>query len=261
MSGGGTKGKRNVKLILLTLFIIVLGVLFSEMTFAQAPVLPKITLGVDRATSAEDFAVTIQVVLLLTVLALAPSLLIMMTSFVRIVIAFHFLRQALGTQSLPPNQIIVGLALFLTMFIMAPVFSEIYEKAWKPYAAQEIVLSEAWAIGQKPLRNFMLAHTREKDLQVFVKMADMEQPQSPEDLPMRIVIPAFIISELRVGFQMGFLIYMPLLIIDMVVAAVLMSMGMMMLPPVMISMPFKLLLFILVDGWYLIVQSLVDSFR
>ncbi len=226
-----------------------------------APVLPKITIGVDQAGSPQDLAVTIQIVLLLTILTLAPSILIMMTSFIRIVVALHFLRQAVGTHQLPPNQLIVGLALFLTMFIMAPVITEIYENAWVPYSSQQITLGEAWGRGQKPLRTFMLAHTREKDLQVFVQMADMEQPNTPDDLPMRVIIPGFIISELRVGFQIGFLIYMPMLIIDMVVASVLMSMGMMMLPPVMISLPFKLLLFVLVDGWYLIVQSLVESFR
>ncbi len=234
----------------------------AEILSAQTvPALPKVTVGVDTAGNPQDFAVTIQVLLLLTVLALAPSILIMMTSFIRIVVALHFLRQAVGTQSLPPNQLLIGLALFLTLFIMAPTIGEIYEEAWTPYAKQEIVLADAWEKAQDPLRDFMLAHTREKDLQVFVRMADIEQPDTPDDLPMRVIIPGFIISELRVGFQIGFLIYMPMLIIDMVVASILMSMGMMMLPPVMISLPFKLLMFVLVDGWYLIVQSLVESFR
>lgn len=262
-TGAGTRVKVQIHWkngIIFSAIILFTGILILP-AFAQAPTFPKVTIGVDPSSSPEDFAVTIQIVLLLTVLTLAPSLLIMTTSFVRIIIAFHFLRQALGTQSLPPNQLVVGLSLFLTMFIMAPTFTQVYENAWKPYAAQEIVLTEAWDRAQQPMREFMLAHTRDKDLALFIQMADLEQPDTPDDLPMRIVIPSFIISELRVGFQMGFLIYMPLLIIDMVVAAVLMSMGMMMLPPVMISMPFKLLLFVLVDGWYLVVQTLVDSFR
>ncbi|MDP8206999.1 MAG: flagellar type III secretion system pore protein FliP [Candidatus Electryonea clarkiae] len=249
---------RLIKIIFCTI-IIVAGTLSSG--YAQAPTLPKITVGVDQAGNPQDFAVTIQILLLLTVLSLAPSILIMTTSFIRIVIALHFLRQAIGTQSLPPNQMLVGLALFLTMFIMAPTITEIYENAWQPYAKQEIVISEAWNRAQQPLREFMLKHTREKDLQVFVRMAEIGQPDSPDDLPLRIIIPGFVISELRVGFQIGFLIYMPMLIIDMVVASILMSMGMMMLPPVMISLPFKLLMFVLVDGWYLIVQSLVESFK
>ena len=248
--------------ILPLLAICLLAMLFSAGDgWAQAPALPRITLGVDTIDNPQDFAVTLQILLLLTVLALAPSILIMMTSFVRIVVALHFLRQAIGTQSLPPNQLIVGLALFLTMFIMPPTITDIYENAWKPYAAQDIVLNTAWDRAQKPLRTFMLAHTREKDLEAFVRMADMDQPETANDLPMRVVIPGFIVSELRVGFQIGFLIYMPMLIIDMVVASILMSMGMMMLPPVMISLPFKLLMFVMVDGWYLIVQSLVASFR
>jgi len=230
-------------------------------SLAQQPALPGISIGVTPAQGSQDIAVTIQVLLLLTVLTLAPSILIMMTSFIRIVIAFHFLRQALSTQSLPPNQLIVSLALFLTLFIMYPVFSDIYVNAWTPYSNQEITLADAWGRAQEPMRAFMLSHTREKDIQLFVRMAEIEQPDTPDQLPMRVIIPGFIISELRVGFQIGFLIYMPMLIVDMVVASVLMSMGMMMLPPIMISLPFKLLLFVLVDGWYLVVQSLVESFR
>ncbi len=229
---------------------------------AQAPgtPLPSVSVGVGQAQQPQDLAVTIQILLLITVLTLAPSILIMMTSFVRIIIAFHFLRQALSAHSMPPNQVIVGLALFLTFFIMAPVIGEIYDNAWTPYSNQEITISTAFERAQDPLRTFMLAHTREKDLELFVRIADIEQPDTPADLPMRVIIPGFMISELRVGFQIGFLIYLPMLIVDMVVAAVLMSMGMMMLPPVMISLPFKLLLFVLVDGWYLVVESLVESF-
>ncbi len=251
---------RRLGLPLLLMLVLVTSLLSTGDAPAQTP-LPRITIGVDRAESAQDIAVTLQVMLLLTVLTLAPSILIMMTSFIRIVIAFHFLRQALGTQTIPPNQLVVALALFLTIFIMSPVITDIYDNAWRPYADQEIVLAEAWQRAQVPLRAFMLKHTREKDLEIFVRLADLEQPATPADLPMRVIIPGFIISELRVGFQIGFLIYLPMLIVDMVVASVLMSMGMMMLPPIMISLPFKLLLFVLIDGWYLIVESLVESFQ
>lgn len=253
--------KRTLRLMPLFLLAATVLLFASGDVQAQQPTLPGIQVGVTPAQGAGDIAVTIQVLLLLTVLTLAPSILIMTTSFIRIVIAFHFLRQALGTQSLPPNQLIVGLALFLTMYIMYPVLTDIYENAWQPYSQQEITLAEAWGQAQDPIRTFMLAHTREKDLQLFVEMANIDQPDTPAELPMRVVIPGFIISEMRVGFQIGFLIYMPMLIVDMVVASVLMSMGMMMLPPIMISLPFKLLLFVLVDGWYLVVQSLVESFR
>ncbi|MBD3165430.1 flagellar type III secretion system pore protein FliP [bacterium] len=235
--------------------------LFTLPATAQTPAIPRVTMGVDTVENPQDLAITLQVLLLLTILTLAPSILVMMTSFIRLVVAFHFLRQALGTQNLPPNQVLVGLVLFLTIFIMSPVITDIYDNAWLPYSRQEITLEQGWERAQDPLRDFMLAHTREKDLQVFVQIADLQQPATPDDLPMRVIIPGFIISELRVGFQIGFLIYMPMLIIDMVVASVLMSMGMMMLPPMMISLPFKLLLFVLVDGWYLVVQSLVESFR
>lgn len=242
--------------------VIALVVFFSVApSAAQTTPLPRVTLGVSTAENAQDLAVTIQVLLLLTVLTLAPSILIMTTSFIRIVIVFHFLRQALGTQSIPPNQLIVALALFLTFFIMSPAIADIYENAWTPYSEQQITLQTAWERAQQPIRTFMLGHTREKDLQLFVRIADIDQPDTPQDLPMRVLIPGFIISELRVGFQMGFLIYLPMLIVDMVVASVLMSMGMMMLPPIMISLPFKLILFVLVDGWYMVVQSLVESFQ
>jgi flagellar biosynthetic protein FliP len=227
---------------------------------AQTP-LPSINISVGQAESPQDLSVTIQILLLLTVLTLAPSILVMTTSFVRIIVAFHFLRQAMGTQSLPPNQIIVGLALFMTIAIMQPVITDIYENAWLPYSQQQITLQQGWDRAKVPLREFMLRQTREKDLDLFVKMSKLEQPATPADLPMNVIIPAFMTSELRIGFQIGFLVYLPMLVVDMVVASVLMSMGMMMLPPVMISLPFKLLLFVLVDGWYLVVQSLVESFR
>lgn len=223
-------------------------------------ILPKITIGVDQASGPADLSVAVQILLMFTVLALAPSILVMMTSFTRIVIVIHFLRQAMATQSVPPNQIVIGLALFLTFFIMSPTINHIYDEAWVPLESEEISMIESIDRTGNFLKNFMLAQTREKDLALFVSMADLEKPQSAQDLPLKVVIPGFIISELRIGFQIGFLIYLPFLIIDMVVASVLMSMGMLMLPPVMVSLPFKLLLFVLVDGWYLMIQSVVQSF-
>ncbi|TKJ42240.1 flagellar biosynthetic protein FliP [candidate division LCP-89 bacterium B3_LCP] len=249
------------RLKLLTCFAAIVAVIFSlpETSGAQAP-LPKIIIGVDQVSSPEDLAVTLQILLMLTVLTLAPSILVMMTSFTRIVIVIHFLRQAMATQSVPPNQIVVGLALFLTFYIMSPTFNRIYEESWQPLQAQEITTQDALTKAGDQLKLFMLAQTREKDLALFVRIADLDKPQSAQELPLSVVIPGFIISELRIGFQIGFLLYLPFLIIDMVIASVLMSMGMLMLPPVMISLPFKLLLFVLVDGWYLMIQSVVESF-
>ncbi len=227
---------------------------------AQTP-LPKITIGVDQAGSPQDVAVTIQILVLLTLLTLAPSILIMMTSFTRIVVVLHFIRQAIGTQQMPPNQVLIGLALFLTLFTMQKTIREIYDRAWVPYDKGQITIQEAYKAGQEPLKEFMLRQTREKDLALFAQMSDMPQPERPQDLPLTVIVPGFIISELRIAFQIGFLVYMPFLIIDMVVSSILMSMGMLMLPPIMISLPFKVLLFVLVDGWYLIVQSVVIGFK
>ena len=206
-------------------------------------------------------AVVIQILALLTVLSLAPALFIMVTSFTRIVIVLSFLRQALGTQQVPPNQVLISLALFLTLFVMAPVGQTVYTDAIQPVLNEQISYEQAWAKGIVPIRGFMLKQVREKDLELFVDLAKMEKPSSPADLPIHVVIPAFILSELRIAFQIGFLIYIPFLIVDMVVASVLMSMGMMLLPPVVISLPFKLILFVLADGWYLVVGSMVKSFH
>ncbi|MDK9698985.1 MAG: flagellar type III secretion system pore protein FliP [bacterium] len=233
----------------------------APLAFAQTTVLPKFTVGVERAKDAGDLSVTLQILLLMTVLSIAPSILVMMTSFTRILIVFHFLRQAMGTPQMPPNQIIIGLALFVTFFIMNPTMDRIYKDAWVPYKEKRISTTESYEKAVVPLREFMLKNTREKDLQTFVKLDRSPQPQTAGDLPMRIIIPAFVISELRVAFQIGFLLYLPFLVIDMVISSVLMSMGMMMLPPVMISLPFKVLLFVLVDGWNLIITSLVQSFH
>ena len=202
----------------------------------------------------------VQMVILLTVLSLAPALFVMVTSFTRIVIVLAFLRQALGTQQVPPNQVLVGLAMFLTFFIMGPVWDRVHQDALEPYLAQKLSHEEALAVAAKPLREFMLKQVREKDLALFVRIAKIEPPKKPDDLPIRVVIPAYIIGELRTAFTIGFLISIPFLIVDMVVSSILMSMGMMLLPPVLVSIPFKLVLFVLADGWHLIVVSLVGSF-
>ena len=223
--------------------------------------IPHLTLGVEQGGGAGHLNTSLQLLLLFTILSIAPALLIMLTSFTRIVVVLSFLRQAMSTQQMPPNQVLVSLALFLTFFIMSPVWKQIDEQAVQPALAGKISEADALKTGAVPLRGFMLRQTREKDLALFVSLSRRPAPRTPEDLPMSTVIPAFIISELKTAFQMGFVIYLPFLIVDMVVSSVLMSMGMMMLPPAMISLPFKILLFVLVDGWHLVVRSLVLSFR
>ena len=202
----------------------------------------------------------LQIVLLLTLISFLPAILVTMTSFTRIAIVFHFLRQALGTQEMPSNQILIGLSLFLTMFIMAPVGAQINELAVQPAMAGRISMSQALSQGSPPLRNFMLKQTREADLALFMELARLPRPTNVQDMPMRVVIPAFAISELKTGFQMGFFLFVPFLLIDLIVSTTLLSMGMLQLPPAMISLPFKILLFVMVDGWNLLVQSLVRSF-
>lgn len=227
---------------------------------AQEVAIPTLQIGVGATNEPGQVSIAIQVLLLLTVLALAPSILILMTSFTRLVIVFHFLRQAVGTQTMPPNQVLVGLSLFLTFFIMYPVFNRINEDAFQPYVAQTIGQEEAFNRALAPLREFMFKQTHEDDLAMFISMAKVERPQTFADIPTHVLIPSFIISELKTAFQIGFLIYIPFLMLDMVVASVLLSMGMMMLPPVMISLPFKLILFVMADGWRLMVGSLMQSF-
>jgi flagellar biosynthetic protein FliP len=202
----------------------------------------------------------LQIVFLLTLLTFVPAILMTMTSFTRIVIVFHFLRQALGTQEMPSNQILLGLALFLTVFIMAPVGDRVNALALQPAIAGQITVGQALERGSPPLREFMLKQTREKDLALFVELSRSPRPKTPEELPMRVVVPAFVISELKTGFQMGFFLFIPFLLIDLVVSTTLLSMGMMQLPPAMISLPFKVMLFVMIDGWNLIVGSLVRSF-
>ncbi len=210
-----------------------------------------------------DMASVLQMVLVLTVIALAPSILIMLTSFTRIIIVLHFTRTAIGTNTAPPNQILIGLALFLTFFIMAPTFNEINNNCIKPLSANEITTEQAYEAGIKPLKEFMLGQTRDKDLRTFIDISKMDVSEIKDpmtDIPITVIIPSFIISELRIAFIIGFLIYIPFIIIDMVVSSTLMSMGMMMLPPTTISLPFKILLFVLADGWNLIIGSLVNTF-
>ncbi len=222
--------------------------------------IPKINISVDNANNPTEYVDNIKLLIMLTVLTLLPSFIVMMTSFVRTIVVFGFLRNAMGTQQSPPNQVMIGLALFLTLFIMHPVYSEINTKAIQPYMKNKITQEQAVEIGAKPLRQFMLKQTRQKDLKLFVDLAKPNFKVTKDNAPLYIVVPAFIISELKTAFQIGFLLFIPFLIIDLVVASVLMSMGMFMLPPVMISLPFKLLLFVMVDGWYLLVKSLVMSF-
>lgn len=203
-----------------------------------------------------------QILLVLTVIALAPSILIMLTSFTRIIIVLHFTRSAIGTQTAPPNQVLVGLALFLTFFIMAPTFKTVYDDAIKPLSKNEITTEEAYDVGIKPIRKFMLEQTNTKDIRMFIDIAkvDTSTLKDYDDIPIQVLIPSFIVSELRIAFIIGFLIYIPFIIIDMVVSSALMSMGMMMLPPTTISLPFKILLFIMADGWNLVIGNLVKTF-
>ncbi|HTP63782.1 MAG TPA: flagellar type III secretion system pore protein FliP [Geobacteraceae bacterium] len=222
--------------------------------------LPTVSVGIGQVSKPGDVSALLQIFFLMTVLSLAPGLLIMTTSFTRTVVVLSFLRNAIGAQQAPSNQIVVGLSLFLTFFIMAPVWQQINRDALVPYKAGTISQETAFNNAVAPVRKFMLSQTREKDLALFVSLSKMPRPAKPDDIPTMTLIPAFMISELRTAFQIGFLIYIPFLVVDMVVASVLMSMGMMMLPPVMISLPFKILLFVLVDGWGLMIGSLVKSF-
>jgi len=218
------------------------------------------TLSFEFGEGGSATAHILQLILLLTVLSLAPSILVMLTSFTRIVVVLSLLRSALGLQQTPPNAVLIGLALFLTGFIMAPVMEDAYNVGIKPLIDEEISQQEAYDRTVKPIHRFMLDHVREKDLALFLEIAEMPEQAGPEAIPLRVVVPAFLISELRRAFEIGFLLFVPFIIIDMVVASILMSMGMLMLPPITISLPFKLIFFVLVDGWYLVVGSLVRSF-
>ncbi|SHI59989.1 flagellar biosynthetic protein FliP [Clostridium amylolyticum] len=256
--------KKNSQKILLSLFFICAIIGISALKVNAEPQnipIPKLNISVDGANNPTDYVSNIKLLILLTILTLLPSFIIMMTSFTRIIVTFSFLKGAMGTQQSIPNQVLIGLALFLTIFIMTPVYNEINEKALKPFMNNEINQEQAMEYGSKPLREFMLKQTRQKDLKLFVELSKLEEDKvTKENIPLYVVVPAFAISELKTAFQIGFLIYIPFLIIDLVVASVLMSMGMFMLPPVLISLPFKLLLFVMVDGWYMLVKSLIMSF-
>ncbi|MBO2945743.1 flagellar type III secretion system pore protein FliP [Paenibacillus sp. F411] len=248
----------NKRIASLMLLILLVGAAWATPVLADP--IPNIDIqiggeGEQPGTSA------LSLILLITVLSVAPAILVLMTSFTRIVIVLGFVRTSLGTQMTPPNQVLIGLALFFTLFIMAPTFSTMNEQALQPYLQGEITQSEALERAEDPIKQFMFAHTREKDLLLFMKYTGEDKPETYEDIPLTVLVPAFAISELKTGFQMGFMIFIPFLVIDIVVASVLMAMGMMMLPPVMISLPFKILLFVLVDGWYLVVKSLLMSFN
>lgn len=241
---------RQLKIIVFTIAILFI---LTDITYGY----PDLSFNVDT----DNYVSVIQIMVLLTVLTFAPAILIMMTSFTRIIIVLSFIRNAIGTQQTPPNQVLIGLALFLTFFIMSPIATEINEQSIQPYLNNEIKETEAIDRAMKPIRKFMFKQTKAEDLALFLDIAEIEKGQAMENIPTSTLIPAFIISELRTAFKIGFMIFIPFLVIDMVVASTLMSMGMMMLPPVMISLPFKILLFILVDGWSVITKVLVTSFR
>ena len=226
-----------------------------------APFIPNINIGVGTSENPQDVAVTLQLMAVLTLVSLAPGILMMTTSFIRIVVVIGFLRNALATQNVPPNQVMISLALFLTFYIMAPYWSQANDQGLQPYLAGQITQEEAINNVVEPMREFMFKQTRESDLALFVNLADAERPETQVVVSTFVLVPAFVISELKTGFQLGFMIYVPFIVIDMIVASTLMSMGMMMLPPVMISMPFKILLFVMVDGWHLLIRSLIISFK
>ncbi|HLO01862.1 MAG TPA: flagellar type III secretion system pore protein FliP [Symbiobacteriaceae bacterium] len=244
---------------LITLLLLVVG---TTLALAADPLpIPSVNLSVGQSDKPADVISSLQIVALLTILSLAPSLIMLTTAFTRIVVVLSFTRSALATQNQPPNQVIVGLALFLTFFVMAPTWSRVNSEALQPYLKGEITQSVALNKAQVPVREFMLKQTSEKDLALFINLAKMERPAKREDVPTTVLVPAFAVSEITTAFKIGFLIYIPFIVIDMVVASTLMSMGMMMLPPMMISLPFKILLFVMMDGWRLVIQYLVASFK
>jgi flagellar biosynthesis protein FliP len=246
---------------ILLLFVFLTAALFVATESSHAIGLPNVTFGMEDAKNPKQISTAIEVLLLLTILSIAPAIILMTTCFTRIVIVLGFIRQAMGTQNMPPTQVILGLSLFLSFFIMSPTISKINEEAFQPYVEEKIGQSEAFTKGLAPLREFMFSQVREDELRLLTEISMKKEPNTQDDIPTMTLIPAFMLSELKRAFQMGFMIYIPFLVIDMIVASVLMSMGMMMLPPVIISMPFKLLLFVLVDGWGLIVGSLIKSFN
>ena len=257
--GSGGCVSRYASFTLKSLLTLVLLLAFSASAIAAEPGVPAFS-STPIAGGGQNYSLSLQTLILLTSLSFLPALLLMMTSFTRIIIVLSLLRSALGTPSSPPNQVLIGLALFLTFFVMSPVLEKMYTEAYLPYSEKKISLEQAFDTGIVPLKTFMLRQTRETDLALFVKIANIEPLQSAADVPLRILVPAYVISELKTAFQIGFVVFIPFLIIDMVVASVLMSMGMMMVSPAMISLPFKIMLFVLADGWNLLIGSLVHSF-
>jgi flagellar biosynthetic protein FliP len=253
-------GFRRVCILLIGV-ILLLGVGVTVSAAPQVFPIPRIQIGVNSAQSPTEVAQSLQILLLLTVITLAPAIIIMTTSFIRIIIVLSFTRTAIGTNQMPPNQVMVGLALFLTIFVMWGPWSKVNDTALQPYLQGKLTQEVAFTKAMEPIREFMYKQTRSKDLKLFIGAARLKRPEKPEDIPTQVLIPAFVLSELKTAFTIGFMIFIPFLVIDMIVASTLMSMGMMMLPPIMISLPFKILLFIMVDGWHLVVRSLILSFR
>jgi len=250
-----------MRIISVIIFILLLALIISETAYSQVKItLPRIEIG-DKNAGEANLSTGIQILLLLSALSLAPAFLLMMTSFTRIVVVLSLIRSALAIQQTPPNQVLIGMALFLTFFIMAPTFQTINNNAIGPYMAGKITYKDAINKGSIPIREFMFRQTKEKDLALMVQMSKMSKPRNQNDIPTHVLIPAFIVSELNTAFKIGFMIFIPFIVIDMVISSILMSMGMMMLPPVMISLPFKILLFVLADGWHLVVKSLVMGFH
>lgn len=252
--------KRFIYIFIILCIVVIPPVSMAQDVGGLRMPIPKVTFDIEEAATPKDVALSLQILFLLTILTLAPSIMIMMTAFTRVVIVLDFIKRALSLQQMPPNQVIVGLSLFLTVFIMAPTFTDINENALQPYLKGKIGNEQFFDKSMKPLRSFMFRQTREKDIALFIKLAKIEKPKNREDVPSYCLIPAFMISELKKAFEIGVYIFLPFIVIDMIVASALMAMGMIMLPPVMISLPFKIILFILVDGWNLITYELVRSF-
>lgn len=250
------------KTLIFGLFLGIAFLGFAGVSYAQNQTIPIPTFrfGVEGAETPQDVAFSLQVVFIFTILALAPSIIMVMTSFTRIIIVFSFLRTAMGTSTMPPNQILTGMALLLTFYIMTPVLTEINKNSFAPYVQEEITFKQAVEEARKPMRHFLISNTREKDLLLFIDLSRTERPKTYDEIPDLVLVAAFVMSEVQVAFQIGFLLFLPFLIIDFVISSVLLAMGMMMLPPVMISVPFKILLFVLVDGWSLLITGLVKSY-
>lgn len=251
----------NILIFLTALFLLITGIAsYAQDVGGVRMPIPKIAFDIEEASSPKDVALGLQILFLLSILTLAPSIVMMMTSFTRIVIVLDFVKRALSLQQMPPNQVIVGLAIFLTIFVMAPTFTEINNDALQPYLKGKISNEQFFDKGMKPLRKFMLKHTRKKDIALFIDLAKLKKPKNEDEVPTYCLIPSFMISELKRAFEMGIYLFIPFIVIDMIVASALMAMGMIMLPPIMISLPFKIILFVLVDGWNLIIYELVKSF-